>query len=172
MIEVEVLIIGAIIGVLILFIICSIIKTRKKSSKIVLKIEEASTEINNYLNKGINLLEDTVKYITDEDYIENFQKINFKVMSSDEIYQVMKKYNTLLKNKILEDETLNKKDDFFKIADSFRETISYIDGSVKYYSFNVEEYKNIFSKFPAKIIKIFCEYKDFVDYKEEKMGNL
>lgn len=169
---VEVLIVVAVVGVLVLFIICSIIKTRKTSSKVVLKIEEASTEINSYLNKVVELLNDTTKYITDEDYVEDFNKINFKVMSSDEIYQVVKKYNTLIKNKVLEDEDLIKNDDFFKINDSFRETISYIDGAVKYYSLNIEEYKNIFSKFPAKIVKVFCRYRDFVDYKEEKMGKL
>ncbi len=169
---VEVLIITAIVGIFILFIVYSIIKTRKNSSRIVLKIEEASAEIDIHLNRGVELLEDTTKYITEEDYIEDFHKINFKVMGSDEIYQIIKKYNTILKNKILENEDLNKNSDFFKVADSFRETISYIDGSVKYYSFNVEEYKNIFNRFPAKFVKIFCGYRDFVDFKEEKMGKL
>ena len=91
---VEVLIITAIVGIFILFIVYSIIKTRKNSSRIVLKIEEASAEIDIHLNRGVELLEDTTKYITEEDYIEDFHKINFKVMGSDEIYQIIKKYNT------------------------------------------------------------------------------
>lgn len=169
---VEVLIIVAIVALLVLFIVCSIIKTRKCANKIILKIDEAKEEISVYLDESVKLLDNTTEYIKDEDYDGEFHKINFKGMSSDEVYQIVKKYNVLLKNKILEDEELNKNKNFFKVVDEFRKVVSYIDGSVKYYSTNVEAYRNIFSRFPAKMVKVFCGYKEFVDYKEDKMGKL
>ncbi len=168
----KILIIIALFCFLLLLIVCTTIYSKKKADKIVYKINEAKDTISEYLDRNIAILDSSKEYINDDAYSESYDNIFFGGMSSKETYQITCRYNSKLREKIMENEELIKNKDFCTLIDELDEVNSYVEGAIKYYSFYVDKYKEIFNKFPAKFIKFLCHYKKFHNYKEIDMSTL
>lgn len=159
-------------GILILFLIFFILRLRKKSQRVIWKIDVALESIGECLTKNIEILDSSKEYIKDEEFSEGYGNVDFGDMNSRETYQVVDKYNSMLRDIFIDDEELIKNKDLVNLIDELNKVKSYIEGSIKYYSDSVDEYNEIFDNFFAKLIKSFCGYKRFDSYSKESMGTL
>lgn len=157
---------------LILFLFFSIIKLRQKTRSVIYKIDAALESIGECLTKNIELLDNSKEYIKDEEFSEGYGNVDFGNMNSRETYQIVDKYNSMLRDIIIDDDELSSNKDLIQLVDELNGVKSYIEGSIQYYNDSVNEYNEIFERFFARLLRAFCGYKKFDDYSKESMGTL
>lgn len=170
------IIIAIVIVVCILLIL--ILLGKNKFNFSIIKIEEAESNIEIYLEKKRNLLERAVpilkKELKGEEYLTSLDRLDKDVLNH---FQT----NTLLHNAYLEllgiideNEKLLKSKTITKIVKDLDSNEQNRIGSIKYYNDNVANFNKIVNSFPTSIIAFFCKYKnkDYYNDEDKEMDEL
>ena len=155
------IIVGAAFFVLIL-IVFSIILSKKRMKREVLKIDEANNNINLYLEKKRKLLNDVIKVLDNEE-LSSFKDISFDVIDKIRMNEVLEDYYDKLKI-LLEDDDINKDKDLDKLLSDINDNNCNLYGSIKFYNDSINKYSLLKNKFPTKVVKLFCGFKKFDSY--------
>ena len=170
--DIKILISVGICSFVLLFFLFSILKLKRQAKSIIYKIDVALESIGECLTKNIDILDNSKDYIKDEEFSEGYDKVDFGDMNSKETYQIVDKYNSMLRDIIIDDDELNHNKDLVQLIDELNGVKSYIEGSIQYYNDNVCEYNKIFDGFVARLMKSFCGYKKFDEYSKDSMITL
>ena len=163
------IIIAIVIVVCILLIL--ILLGKNKFNFSIIKIEEAESNIEIYLEKKRNLLERAIpvlkKELKQDDFLKSLDKLDKDVLNHFQI-------NTLLHNAYLEllgiideNEKLLKSKTITKIVRDLDSNEQNRIGSIKYYNDNVTNFNKLVNSFPTSIIAFFCRYKNKDYYNDE-----
>ena len=155
------IIIAIVIVVCILLILILLGKIKFNFS--IIKIEEAESNIEIYLEKKRNLLERAIpvlkKELKQDDFLKSLDKLDKDVLNHFQI-------NTLLHNAYLEllgiideNEKLLKSKTITKIVRDLDSNEQNRIGSIKYYNDNVTNFNKLVNSFPTNIIAFFSKYK-------------
>lgn len=159
------------IVVVICILLILILLGKNKFNFSIIKIEEAESNIEIYLEKKRNLLERAVpilkKELKGEEFLKSLDRLDKDVLNH---FQT----NTLLHNAYLEllgiideNEKLLKSKTITKIVKDLDSNEQNRIGSVKYYNDNVTNFNKLVSSFPTSIIAFFCRYKNKDYYNDE-----
>ena len=170
------IIIAIVIVVCILLIL--ILLGKNKFNFSIIKIEEAESNIEIYLEKKRNLLERAIpvlkKELKQDDFLKSLDKLDKDVLNHFQI-------NTLLHNAYLEllgiideNEKLLKSKTITKIVRDLDSNEQNRIGSIKYYNDNVTNFNKLVNSFPTNIIAFFSKYKnkDYYNDEDKEMGEI
>lgn len=169
--KIEILIIGAVIVLILLLVLYSVIISRKKLKRSLIKIDIADEDIDVYLDKKYELFHKSKNFIEDKEYLNDFNENNFNELDHFEKNDLLDEYNNILQDKIYEDDDLLKNKDLSLLVDEVRSNNNNLNASIKYYNNSVEEYLKISKTFPTKLVRLFCGIKKYNLYKIQKKAS-
>lgn len=160
----EVFIIGGILFLLLLLIILGVICSKKKMKRELLKIEEADNNIDLYLENKRSLFGKISKTLKDIEDISSIKKISFEEVDHFRMHEILEDYHGKLKKILTEEEELLQDKKLQDLVLEINENNCNLYGSIKFYNDSVDHYLSLKSKFPTKLIKLFCGFKKFDTY--------
>ena len=170
------IIIGIVIVICILLIL--ILLGKNKFNFSIIKIEEAESNIEIYLEKKRNLLERTIpilkKELKQDDFLKGLDKLDKEVLNHFQTNALLHNAYLELLGIIDENEKLLKSKTIKKIIKDLDSNEQNRIGSVKYYNDNVTNFNKLVNSFPTSIIAFFCRYKnkDYYKNKEKEIDEL
>lgn len=163
------IIIGIVIVVCILLIL--ILLGKNKFNFSIIKIEEAESNIELYLEKKRNLLERAIpilkKELKRDDFLKSLDKLDKEVLNHFQTNALLHNAYLELLGIIDENEKLLKSKTIKKIIKDLDSNEQNRIGSVKYYNDNVTNFNKLVNSFPTSIIAFFCRYKNKDYYNDE-----
>ena len=164
------IIIGIVIVVCILLIL--ILLGKNKFNFSIIKIEEAESNIEIYLEKKRNLLERAIpilkKELKQDDFLKGLDKLDKEVLNHFQTNALLHNAYLELLGIIDENEKLLKSKTIKKIIKDLDSNEQNRIGSVKYYNDNVTNFNKLVNSFPTSIIAFFCRYKNKDYYNDEE----
>ena len=164
------IIIGIVIVICILLIL--ILLGKNKFNFSIIKIEEAESNIEIYLEKKRNLLERAIpilkKELKQDDFLKSLDKIDKEVLNHFQTNALLHNAYLELLGIIDENEKLLKSKTIKKIIKDLDSNEQNRIGSVKYYNDNVTNFNKLVNSFPTSIIAFFCRYKNKDYYNDEE----
>ncbi len=157
----EVLIIIGVCTLILIFLIFSIIVSKKRMSREVLKIEEADNNIDLYLEKKKQLLDKAKSYFKEQEEFSSYEGISFDEIDHIRTNEVLEEYNQKLEELIEFDEELMMRKEFQDIFKELIDNNCNLYGSIKFYNDSVEKYLSLKKKFPTKLVNLFCGFKKY-----------
>ena len=163
------IIIGIVIVICILLIL--ILLGKNKFNFSIIKIEEAESNIEIYLEKKRNLLERAIpilkKELKQDDFLKSLDKLDKEVLNHFQTNALLHNAYLELLGIIDENEKLLKSKTIKKIIKDLDSNEQNRIGSVKYYNDNVTNFNKLVNSFPTSIIAFFCRYKNKDYYNDE-----
>jgi len=163
------IIIGIVIVVCILLIL--ILLGKNKFNFSIIKIEEAESNIEIYLEKKRNLLERAIpvlkKELKQDDFLKSLDKLDKDVLNHFQINALLHNAYLELLGIIDENEKLLKSKTITKIIRDLDSNEQNRIGSIKYYNDNVTNFNKLVNSFPTSIIAFFSRYKNKDYYNDE-----
>ena len=163
------IIIAIVIVVCILLIL--ILLGKNKFNFSIIKIEEAESNIEIYLEKKRNLLERAIpvlkKELKQDDFLKSLDKLDKDVLNHFQINALLHSAYLELLGIIDENEKLLKSKTITKIVRDLDSNEQNRIGSIKYYNDNVTNFNKLVNSFPTSIIAFFCRYKNKDYYNDE-----
>ena len=164
------IIIGIVIVICILLIL--ILLGKNKFNFSIIKIEEAESNIEIYLEKKRNLLERAIpilkKELKQDDFLKSLDKLDKEVLNHFQTNALLHNAYLELLGIIDENEKLLKSKTIKKIIKDLDSNEQNRIGSVKYYNDNVTNFNKLVNSFPTSIIAFFCRYKNKDYYNDEE----
>ena len=164
------IIIAIVIVVCILLIL--ILLGKNKFNFSIIKIEEAESNIEIYLEKKRNLLERAIpilkKELKQDDFLKSLDKLDKEVLNHFQTNALLHNAYLELLGIIDENEKLLKSKTIKKIIKDLDSNEQNRIGSVKYYNDNVTNFNKLVNSFPTSIIAFFCRYKNKDYYNDEE----
>ena len=148
---------------------------RSKYQMTVIKIDEAESNLDELLNKKVQLLEKCVPIVKEELKLDEFlteligiDNANFNHIQLNDVLK--NEYNELFRT-LDENEKLFKSDTLNQILRELNDNEEEIIGSIKFYNDNVVVFNKLVASVPAKIATISKHYKakDFYNNSENEM---
>lgn len=160
----EVLIIIGFCILILVFLIFSVIISKKRMSREVLKIEEADNNIDLYLEKKKQLLDKAKSYFKEKEEFSSYEEISFDEIDHIRTNEVLDEYNQKLEELIDFDEELMKNAEFQILLRELTDNNCNLYGSIKFYNDSVEKYFALKKKFPTRLFKVFCGFRNYDSY--------
>jgi len=164
------IIIGIVVFIMIL-ILTFIIISKRKMKREILKIEEADNNIDLYLEKSKELLEQISKFLKDEE-LELFSKDSFDNLNHIKKWELLKRYYGKVKELLELEEEINDDNKFNDLLNEVVDNDCNLNGSIKFYNDSVSKYQSLKKKVPARFVKVLCGFKKFETYNIKTSKNL
>jgi len=141
------------------------ILTYNKFQRLIIRINEAETNISgaldkrfDLLNRAINIIKGNVKI--DKDILENIVKLRSRKLTDFELDKELDEATNQFY--ILKDEypDLNKSSNFVQLCESINDTIEQLIAAKKYYNNIVIKYNKLIRLFPSSIVAYILGYKE------------
>ncbi len=159
-----------------MIVLCSLIILLLLATNIfnfsIIKIEEAESNIEIYLEKKRHLLERAIpilkKELKQDDFLKSLDKLDKEVLNHFQTNALLHNAYLELLGIIDENEKLLKSKTIKKIIKDLDSNEQNRIGSVKYYNDNVTNFNKLVNSFPTSIIAFFCRYKNKDYYNDEE----
>lgn len=159
----KILIVVGIITLILILIVFSIIFSKKKMKREVLKIDEANNNIDLYLENKKKLLNEIIKLLDNEE-LSSFNEISFDGIDNIRMNELLEDYYNKLKIVLEDEEDITKDKELYKLLSDINDNNCNLYGSIKFYNDSINKYLLIKKRFPTKIVKIFCGFKKYDSY--------
>lgn len=171
------IIVGVIIIILTIFILMFII-TKSKFTFLDIKIKEANSDINLYLQKKKTTLNNIIKIIIDlkkdDNKFDDFDELVKKEKDSFKLHSILNKYYSILSKLLLDDEDLSKNDDIINHLINLKSNEEDLIGSIKFYNDSIVDYNGLIKSFPHKVYAKInsLDNKDFYNNEKEELFDI
>lgn len=164
-----------IVGVLLILgtiYVLTTLNSKNRFNFLNIKIKEADSNINLYLQKKKTTLNNIIKIIIDEKQddgkFDDFDNLVKKPKDSFELHSTLNKYYSILSNLLLENEELSRNEDIVNHLVNLKSNEEDLIGSIKFYNDTIVDYNGLVNAFPHKVYARMHSFntKDF--YKNEK----
>ena len=168
------------ITLLIIIFICLILvwytNTYNKFQNLIIRINEAETNIDTLLRKRFDLLNKSINIIkgnitTEEEVLGLIVKLRSRKLSNfdldRQLYEAINEFNYYKENY----PELNESDSFVKIDISLNESEHEITALRKYYNDIITEYNKLIRKFPSNLVALISKYKEKTYYDGKNMND-
>lgn len=164
-----------IIGILVVFItVCVLvfIISKSKFNFFDIKLKEANSDINLYLQKKKTTLNNIINIIIDlkkdNNIFDDFDQLVKKEKNPFQLHSILNKYYSNLSKLLLDDGTLTKNDDIIEHLINLKANEEDLIGSIKFYNDTVVDYNGLIKAFPYKMIAKIKKIDDKPFYNNEK----
>lgn len=165
-------IIISVIVVIGLIIVFGFISSRNKFRDILIKVNEAETNIDLALQKKHDLLEKSIPIVSKEIEKDDFlyQLVSIKKESIDQFMEndILRECYSELFKVIDDNDKLLKNEELLTIYEGINLNEEDLIASIKYYNDSVVIYNELIHSFPSSFYKIFLHEKEKEFYKIEK----
>ena len=165
-------IILAIIILFVLIITGILVKTKRKLQFIMIKINEAESNIDISLEKKYDLLDRSKPLVNDElnimTFLSDLEKLKEKDLSQREEHNLLKDYYDQLFKEIDDHEKLLSNEELISLTNSLNKNEVDLVAAVKYYNDNSTKLNDLIQTFPANIIRVFMGIRKKEFYSNEK----
>ena len=168
------------ITLLIIIFICLILvwytNTYNKFQNLIIRINEAETNIDTLLRKRFDLLNKSINIIkgnitTEEEVLGLIVKLRSRKLSNfdldRQLYEAINEFNYYKENY----PELNESDSFVKIDISLNESEHEMTALRKYYKDIITEYNKLIRKFPSNLVALISKYKEKTYYDGKNMND-
>ena len=168
------------ITLLIIIFICLILvwytNTYNKFQNLIIRINEAETNIDTLLRKRFDLLNKSINIIkgnitTEEEVLGLIVKLRSRKLSNfdldRQLYEAINEFNYYKENY----PELNESDSFVKINISLNESEHEMTALRKYYNDIITEYNKLIRKFPSNLVALISKYKEKTYYDGKNMND-
>lgn len=168
------------ITLLIIIFICLILvwytNTYNKFQNLIIRINEAETNIDTLLRKRFDLLNKSINIIkgnitTEEEVLGLIVKLRSRKLSNfdldRQLYEAINEFNYYKENY----PELNESDSFVKIDISLNESEHEMTALRKYYNDIITEYNKLIRKFPSNLVALISKYKEKTYYDGKNMND-
>ena len=168
------------ITLLIIIFICLILvwytNTYNKFQNLIIRINEAETNIDTLLRKRFDLLNKSINIIkgnitTEEEVLGLIVKLRSRKLSNfdldRQLYEAINEFNYYKEN----NPELNESDSFVKIYISLNESEHEMTALRKYYNDIITEYNKLIRKFPSNLVALISKYKEKTYYDGKNMND-
>ena len=164
------IIIGIVVVIAIILIL--IVVAHNKFNFAAIKIDEAESNIEIYLDRKKDLLDRSRPIINKElkleDFLDELEDYDKDKLNHFEMNELLTDcYNKFIK-KIDENEKLLKSETIVNIIDEINDNEIARVGTIKYYNDSVVTFNKLVKSFPTNIYALFARYKEKAFYNDEK----
>ncbi len=174
----KMLVAAAILVVLITIIVLLVKSTKNRLKLLNIKLKEADSNINLYLQKKKTTLDNIIKIIIDlkkdEGLFDDFSNDTKKEKNTFVLHSVLNKYYSKLSKLLLDDEELSKNSDILEHLINLKNNEEELIGSIKFYNDSVVDYNGLIKTFPHKVFAKVksLDNKDFYNNEKEELFDI
>lgn len=166
------LIIIGITLIIITTIILMVLSSKNKFHLLNIKIKEAESNIDLFLQKKSNMLHRIIKIISKDDkYKDCFSEIEDSINqrnNSLEFHSLLNKCYMQVSKILFDDENIATLDKIVELLSELKENEDDLIGSIKFYNDTVVDYNGLIRAFPHNLFAAINRYKEKEFYSNEK----
>ena len=174
----KLLIVLGIIIVLITILTLIIINSKNRFLFLNIKIKEANSNIELFLQKKKITLGNIIKIIidekSDEDKFKDYESLVKNENDTFKLHSILNKYYSILAKLLLDNEDLSKNQDIINHLINLKSNEEDLIGSIKFYNDTVVDYNGLIKTFPHKMYAKIksLDTKDFYNNEKEELFDI